>query len=186
MQRGTAESFGMGVSARLPEAIGVVHISESSSQTPPPHHRPGYRPAVRPAGSAPGNRVLYGQRLGVCIPLRPGLGRPAPVPAATNFCGPADKPAARGWCSAASCVSPGKVQARPKGSRSSKTPPPPFPPLASPLPAACLPPTHTHGKRGAWSPLPSFAETARSYRHLVSTRGLRRARVAPQQSPARS
>lgn len=35
MQRGTAESFGMGVSARLPEAIGVVHISESSSQTPP-------------------------------------------------------------------------------------------------------------------------------------------------------
>lgn len=96
---------------------------------------------MRPAGSAPGNRVLYGQRLGVCIPLRPGLGRPAPVPAATNFCGPADKPAARGWCSAASCVSPGKVQARPKGSRSSKTPPPPFrrlpppyPPLASPLP----------------------------------------------------
>lgn len=46
-----------------------------------------------------------------------------------------------------------------------------LPPLASSL-------THTHGKRGAGSPLPSFAETALNYRHFVFARGLWLARVA--------
>lgn len=163
----------MGYLSRCPKQWGGPHIGTDS----PAPTTAGDWPAVRPAGSAPGTPALCGRWRGPASP-ETRIGRPAPVPAASNFCGPPGKRAAR------AAYPSERSRPDPKAREEGK-------PSANPPSAAWLA-ANPHARErwarggGGGSPLPCFAETALSYRHFVFTRGLRRAWVAPHQSPARS